>query len=122
MRATVLVIDDEPFILKAISNILSADYDVTCEPSSAAALDRFRKGERFDLVLCDLMMPNVTGIDVYDALLEIAPKQARAMLFLTGGAFTARTQAFVERMPHSMIEKPFSHATLLARVREVLGR
>jgi len=121
MRATVLVIDDEPLILKAISNILSNEHQVVCEPSSVAALDRFRRGERFDIVLCDLMMPQVTGIDVYDVLAEIAPKQAQKMLFLTGGAFTARAQAFVERMPHVMIEKPFSHATLIARVRQMVA-
>jgi signal transduction histidine kinase len=120
MRGNVLVIDDEPLILKVIKNVLGGEHDVTCEQSAAAALDRFRQGERFDVILCDLMMPQVTGIDLYDALLEIAPKQAQAMLFLTGGAFTARAQSFVDRVPNAVLEKPFNETTLVARVRQLL--
>jgi CheY-like chemotaxis protein len=73
------------------------------------------------VILCDLMMPQVTGIDLYDALLEIAPKQAQAMLFLTGGAFTARAQGFVDRVPNAVLEKPFNEGTLVTRVRQILG-
>jgi two-component system NtrC family sensor kinase len=121
-RTSVLVVDDEPLILKVVAQILGVEYDVTCEPSARAALERFRSGERFDLVLCDLMMPSFTGIDLYDALVEIEPDQARTMLFLTGGAFTPRAEAFLERIENAKIEKPFNQATLLRRVREFLAR
>jgi CheY-like chemotaxis protein len=121
-RATVLVVDDEPLILKVVAQILGVEHDVTCESSALAALERFRNGQRFDVVLCDLMMPQITGIDLYDALLEIAPKQAQTMLFLTGGAFTARAQAFLDRVPNAAIEKPFNQATLVSRVRQLLAK
>jgi CheY-like chemotaxis protein len=121
-RTSVLAIDDEPLILKVVAQILGLEHDVTCEPSAVAALERFRSGQRFDVVLCDLMMPRMTGIDLHSALLEIDPKQAQAMLFLTGGAFTARTQAFIDRFQNATIEKPFNQATLVRRVRELLGR
>ncbi len=121
-RTSVLVVDDEPLILKVVAQILSVEHNVTCEPSARAALERFRSGERFDLVLCDLMMPSFTGIDLYDALVEIAPEQAQTMLFLTGGAFTPRAEAFLERIENATIEKPFNQATLLRRVREFLAR
>jgi signal transduction histidine kinase len=121
-RATVLVVDDEPLILKVVAQILGVEHDVTCESSASAALERFRNGQRFDVVLCDLMMPQLTGIDLYDALLEIAPKQAQTMLFLTGGAFTARAQAFLDRVPNAAIEKPFNQATLVSRVRQLLAK
>jgi CheY-like chemotaxis protein len=120
-RATVLVVDDEPLILKVLAQMLGREHEVTCESSGGAALDRIRRGERFDAIMCDLMMPHVTGMDLYDAVLEIAPAQARAMLFLTGGAFTARAREFLDRVPNAMIEKPFDAATLIARVRQVLG-
>jgi DNA-binding response OmpR family regulator len=68
------------------------------------------------------MMPQVTGMDLYETLLEIAPKQAQTMLFLTGGAFTARAQAFLDRLPNATIEKPFDQATLITRVRQILAR
>jgi PAS domain S-box-containing protein len=120
-RATVLVVDDEPLILKVMAQMLGREHDVTCESSGHAALERIRRGERYDAIMCDLMMPQVTGMDLYDAVLEIAPKQAQSMLFLTGGAFTARARAFLERVPDAMIEKPFDAATLLARIRRLVG-
>jgi CheY-like chemotaxis protein len=121
-RTSVLVVDDEPLILKVVAQILGVEHDVTCDASARAALERFRSGQRFDVVLCDLMMPSFTGIDLYDALVEIDPKQARTMLFLTGGAFTPRAQAFLDRIENATIEKPFNQATLLRRVREFLAR
>jgi CheY-like chemotaxis protein len=120
-RATILVIDDEPLILKIVASVLETEHDVTCEPRAEAALARIRGGERFDAILCDLMMPQVTGMDLHDALLEIAPQQAEAMLFLTGGAFTARARAFLDRVPNKTIEKPFDAATLKAGVRRLVG-
>jgi signal transduction histidine kinase/CheY-like chemotaxis protein len=120
-RASVLVIDDEPLILKMVAQMLTLEHDVTSEPTAQAALDRIRRGQRFDVILCDLMMPQVTGMDLYESLLEIAPKQAQTMLFLTGGAFTARAQAFLDRIPNATIEKPFDSATLVTRVRQLLG-
>jgi CheY-like chemotaxis protein len=120
-RATVLLIDDEPLILKVMMQMLSREFDVTLEPSGRAALERIRRGERFDAILCDLMMPQVTGMDLYEAVVELAPGQATKMLFLTGGAFTPRARAFVEERPEMLIEKPFDASTLLGRVRRVLG-
>jgi signal transduction histidine kinase len=120
-RASVLVVDDEPLILKMVAQMLALEHDVTSEATARAALERIRGGQRFDVILCDLMMPQVTGMDLYESLLEIAPKQAQTMLFLTGGAFTARAQAFLDRVPNATIEKPFDSATLVTRVRQLLG-
>lgn len=121
-RSSVLVVDDEPLILKVVGQILGVEHDVTCEGSAKAALERVRNGQRFDLILCDLMMPAFTGIDLYDALLELDSDQARTMLFLTGGAFTPRAEAFLGRIQNPTIEKPFNQATLVGRVREFLRR
>ncbi len=120
-RGRVLVIDDEPLLLKVIGSVLAEEHDVVCETSAGPALERIRRGERYDAIVCDLMMPQLTGMDLYDALVEIAPKQAQAMLFLSGGAFTARAQAFLNRVPNARIDKPFASATLVTRVRQVIG-
>jgi len=115
-----LVVDDEPLILKIVSTILAPEIDVIAESRAEAALARIRAGERFAVILCDLMMPGITGMDLHDALLEIAPDQARVMVFVTGGAFTSRAREFLDRVSNSTIDKPFNSACLLARVREVI--
>jgi two-component system, NtrC family, sensor kinase len=119
-RPSVLVVDDEPLILKIVASILTPEHDVTCEPRADAVLGRIREGQRFDVILCDLMMPHMTGMELHDALLEIAPDQAKVMVFVTGGAFTSRAREFLDRVPNSTIEKPFNSANLLTSVREVI--
>jgi hypothetical protein len=66
-------------------------------------------------------MPQVTGMDLHAALLEIAPQQAEAMLFLTGGAFTPRARAFLDRVSNATIDKPFDSIALKAGVRRLVG-
>jgi PAS domain S-box-containing protein len=121
LRPSVLVIDDEPLLLKMMGSLLEPDHVVTCEARADAALTRIRNGERFDAILCDLMMPQLTGMDLYEALLEIAPRQAEAMLFVTGGAFTPRARAFLDHVPNVTIDKPFDAATLTAGLRRLFG-
>jgi CheY-like chemotaxis protein/two-component sensor histidine kinase len=120
-RGAVLVIDDEPLIVKVVAEVLAPEHDIACETSGEAALARIRTGERFDAIVCDLMMPQLTGMALHEILQEIAPAQAQAMLFLTGGAFTARARAFLERVPGTTLEKPFDAEMLRVRVRRIVG-
>jgi two-component system cell cycle sensor histidine kinase/response regulator CckA len=120
-RRSVLIIDDEPLILKLVASVLATEHDVTCEARAELALARIRGGERFDAIVCDLMMPQVTGMDLHEALLEIAPRQAEAMLFLTGGAFTPRARAFLDRIANPTIEKPFDSAALKKGLERLVG-
>jgi CheY-like chemotaxis protein len=64
-------------------------------------------GERFDVILCDLMMPQVTGMDLHGLINELDPKQAGRMVFMTGAAFTPAARRFLDEVPNSRIEKPF---------------
>jgi CheY-like chemotaxis protein len=118
----VLVVDDEPQILKVAALLLEPHHQVTCEQRAHAALERIRRGERFDVILCDLMLPEMSGMDLYEALLDVAPEQANAMIFVTGGAFTDRARVFLERLPSAPIDKPFDPATLLARLEQEVQR
>ena len=115
-----LVVDDEPLILRIVAAILGPEHDVTCDPRADGALERIRGGQRFDVILCDLMMPHMTGMDLYEAVLAIAPSQAEAMVFVTGGAFTVRGREFLDRVPNGTIEKPFNSASLLSSVNQVI--
>jgi CheY-like chemotaxis protein len=67
-------------------------------------------------VVCDLMMPGVSGMECYEALRASRPELAASMIFLTGGAFTPKAVAFLDRVPNARIEKPFDADALRAEV------
>ena len=100
--------------------MLSAHHDVVTEGNPAAALARLRGGEPFDAILCDLMMPGLTGMDLHEELSRTSPALAARMGFLSGGAFTTRAQEFVASLPGKHLDKPFSSAALREFVEKLL--
>jgi CheY-like chemotaxis protein/two-component sensor histidine kinase len=115
-----LVIDDEPMILGALRRSLSAEYNVTCVGDARKALERLRAGERYALILCDLMMPEMTGMDLFAELEKVAPEQASRMVFVSGGAFTPRAREFLERIPNARVEKPIDLQNLRLLLRNLV--
>jgi signal transduction histidine kinase len=116
----VLVVDDEQMLCSAIERILGADHYVTTVTSARDALGRLGGGERFDLILCDLMMPEMTGMDLYDELRQSIPDQADKLMFMSGGTFTDNARAFLARSSSEMIDKPFKGAGLRQAVHRFL--
>jgi PAS domain S-box-containing protein len=112
-----LIVDDEPMILGALRRSFSSDYHVTCVGDGRRALERIRAGERYDVILCDLMMPEITGMDLYAEMGRLAPDQVERIVFVTGGAFTPRAREFLESIPNARVEKPidFQNLKLLLR-------
>jgi signal transduction histidine kinase len=113
-KARVLVVDDEVAMGRALKRGLGLHHEVTAMTSGKEALACIASGERFDAILSDLMMPEVTGMEIYEELSRIAPDQAKRMIFLTGGAFTERAREFLDRVPNPRIDKPFEIANVLA--------
>jgi signal transduction histidine kinase len=118
-RGRVLVVDDEVSLGRALKRSLSAHHDVTVLTSGTAALESIAKGERFDAILLDVMMPNVTGMETYERLQRDVPEQAKRIIFLTGGAFTPRAREFLDHVPNPRLEKPVEAADLLAVIHEL---
>ena len=121
-RARVLVIDDEPMLLTMLSRLLSNRYEVMCSEGAHAALARLSSGETFDVILCDLMMRNMTGMDFQETIVRTYPTLADRIVFMTGGAFTPRATALVESGAHEVIGKPFKLPEVLAVIDRVAGR
>jgi CheY-like chemotaxis protein len=115
----ILVVDDEPLVGRLVERALAREHRVVVLTSGRAALELIVAGERFDLVLCDLMMPEMTGMDLHEQVKALAEDQAERMVFLTGGAFTRRAREFLEDRP--CLEKPFDLSALEALVRERVG-
>jgi PAS domain S-box-containing protein len=119
-RGRILVVDDEEVVARTAHRILSKEHDVTVIADAKEALARCAGGEQFDLILCDLMMPDMTGMDLHRELSRVAPEQASRMTFLTGGAFTEKARHFLSETAKEYIEKPFAPANLRAIVRRHL--
>jgi CheY-like chemotaxis protein len=91
-----------------VSRILAPQHEVVARTSARAALETITGGDRaWDLVLCDLMMPEMTGMELHARLVELEPRLAARTVFLTGGAFTPAAREFLERVPNARFEKPF---------------
>jgi signal transduction histidine kinase len=119
-RARVMVVDDEAALGRVLSRILDDDHDVETATTGKDVLSRITAGQRFDVILSDLMMPEMTGMDLYRELQGVAPEQARRMVFLTGGAFTAAARTFLDEVPNPVVEKPLRHKELLAVIARTL--
>jgi two-component system cell cycle sensor histidine kinase/response regulator CckA len=116
-KGRVLVIDDDPTIGKALRRALQTENEVTVLTQGREAIDLVLGGERFDVILCDLMMPQMTGMDVHAELSRAAPELVDRIVFMTGGAFTPSAQRFLDTVPNQRFEKPFVTQSLRAMVR-----
>ncbi|WP_394821203.1 ATP-binding protein [Pendulispora albinea] len=121
-RGRILIVDDEPALGPSLAIALSDEHDVLFTRSGREALELLAKDDGFDVILCDLMMPDLTGMDVYEKLEETRKDLADRMIFVTGGSFTARSADFVASIAPRILEKPFDVQRLREIVRARLGR
>ncbi|HEX9049382.1 MAG TPA: PAS domain S-box protein [Anaeromyxobacter sp.] len=118
----ILVVDDEPLVARAVARVLAPPHEVVIETGARAALARIEGGDRrFDAVMCDLMMPEMTGMELHARLATTDPELAARMVFLTGGAFTASAREFLDRVANPRLEKPIGADVLRALVGGLLG-
>ena len=120
-RGRILVVDDETLVVRGMVRILSREHDVQASVAATEALALCMAGEKFDLILCDLMMPDMTGMELHRRLVEAHPDQADRMIFVTGGAFSEEARQFLARYPKEHVEKPFDPRNLRALVQRYLG-
>lgn len=116
-RPNVLVVDDEELIGRLLTAGLDPIADVTALTSGRSAQEHLRSGTPIDLILCDLMMPDVTGADLYEWVKEHRPSLAERMVFMTGGAFTDRDRRFLDARSDRHLAKPFRLDEVRALVR-----
>jgi CheY-like chemotaxis protein len=114
-RATVLVVDDEEVIGIVIRRVLAA-HDVTFVETAQGALELLASGKQFDVVFSDLMMPGMSGMELYREIVRLHPKIAPRVVFLSGGAFTPEANAFLDGVSNARMDKPFDHRELRAMV------
>jgi two-component system, NtrC family, sensor kinase len=106
-RKRVLVIDDEPGIAAVFKRIIGRSHEVVVVQSGREALALLEKDDGFDRIFCDLMMADLTGMDVYEALASSRQDCLERFVFMTGGSFTERARSFLQTVPFPRIDKPF---------------
>jgi CheY-like chemotaxis protein len=116
----VLVVDDEPFICSAIQRLLRRDHAVTTATSAREALGLVSAGQWFDVILSDLMMPEMSGEELVSTLREVAPEQAKRVVMMTGGAFTPRSEEFLNSLERPHLTKPLTLEGLHAAIQKAL--
>ena len=122
-RGRVLLVDDEIALLRAMQRILEdEEHFVEVTQSARDALAMIERGDRFDLIVSDLMMPMMTGVEFYEALLTRNPVLAHSVIFVSGGAVTTKIDAFLRSIPNLRMEKPFKAAQLRDIVQRGLVR
>ncbi len=109
--ARILVVDDEPQILEAVKSALRP-YDVTAISSGIRARDLLASGAAFDLVLVDILIPDLTGMALHEWLQGSRPELARRVLFMTAGAFSTKVRDFLATVSNPVLHKPFDTKTL----------
>ena len=114
-RGRIAVIDDDADVALMVARLLGARHDVVSFVSAREALGKLPEGG-FDVILCDLMMPDLTGMDLRAELARTAPELLDRMVFMTAGAFTPRAREFLEQSTSPRVEKPFDRKELLALV------
>ncbi|HET7720803.1 MAG TPA: response regulator, partial [Acidimicrobiales bacterium] len=114
------IVDDEPALGEIIRRRMSTECDVEVVTEARQALARLARADApsYDLVLCDLMMPEMTGMELHALVARERPGLERRFVFMTGGAFTPGASQFLAEVKNQCLEKPFD----LEVVRALLGR
>jgi CheY-like chemotaxis protein len=111
-RHRLLVVEDEEAVAEGLRLLLEQEYTVLVASSGQQALDKISKDGPFDAVLCDLMMPGMSGIQLFYAVKAASPGLEERLVFMTGGAFTPEAEAFLDAVTNARVEKPFDFASV----------
>jgi CheY-like chemotaxis protein len=98
-------------LLRSVRRLLP-EYEIVCVESAKKALALLDAGRPFDLIVSDVMMPEMSGIEFFHQLSYAAPDHVGRLVFLTGGAFTQQARDFLSSVARPQLQKPFSEREL----------
>jgi CheY-like chemotaxis protein len=117
-RPRVLVIDDELLVAQSLRLVLSAEFDVAVTTQPREALAWIASGESYDVILCDVMMPELNGVQLRERIAALDSEQAARVVFITGGLLLPEVRLLLDRVPNTCLEKPLD----LDGLRELIRR
>jgi DNA-binding NtrC family response regulator len=119
-RRRLLLIDDEPSVGSSVRRLLQDVHEVHTVQDAREALHLLQRGERYDAILCDMVMPGMSGVDFLRALEQQAPGLARRTGLMSGGAFSTQAREFIATRENDLLEKPFEPERLRTFVERLL--
>lgn len=119
-RVRLLLVDDEPALLQAYRRMFANEFEVEVAASGAEALEVLQADQSFDLIICDVVMPDIDGIKFREALVEQMPQLVARTIFISGGPVDERHREFVKSLPEGIIEKPIDPTVLRMHLRQTL--
>jgi two-component system cell cycle sensor histidine kinase/response regulator CckA len=114
-RLRILIVDDEPSVVRALQRALR-EHDLSVAFSGVEALKVLDSGQGFDIVFCDLMMAQLSGMEVFATVKQRYPQLLERFVFMTGGAFTQQAKDFLAGVTNPVVEKPFDIRALRSLV------
>lgn len=117
-RGRVLIIDDEKSVATMLARFLESNYDVKHCTGAADALDLLSR-HTFDVILCDIMMPEMSGIDLFERLEHVSPGAQERVVFMTGGGLLPEVYDFLRSAERPKLEKPFDMGELRRVIQSV---
>lgn len=121
-KIRILIIDDEENILQVMRQaLLREGYEIDTVLDALKGLSILSSSE-YDLVICDIAMARMNGIEFFREIEERLPGMADRILFMTGGILSPSIQKFIQERRVSIIEKPFNLPTLFQEVHDALER
>jgi signal transduction histidine kinase/CheY-like chemotaxis protein len=121
-RPRVLIVDDEVRLLRSYELLLQSTHDVVTSSGGEAAWKILEGDRQFDVVLCDLQMPDMNGIQLFEKATGLAPELAERFLFSTGGGIQPNIREFIATTRLPVLEKPIRVEALLERLRTMTLR
>jgi CheY-like chemotaxis protein/anti-sigma regulatory factor (Ser/Thr protein kinase) len=115
------IIDDEALVTRALVRMLRGTSVLT-EKDSRLALEHLREGADYDVIICDLMMPGLSGVELYRRIQEQRPELATRFLFLTGGATTSDAEDLLQTPGVSFLYKPVEREELVDQIVRISKR
>jgi CheY-like chemotaxis protein len=121
-RGRILVVDPEAAIRSVLARMLGTEHEVVTAASGLAARRILEHDTAFDVILCDLMMPELTGMDLHRWLTTEHPLLAAKVVFMTGGAFTPNASEYLVQVGNRQLEKPYEVAKLRPLMLDLVAR
>jgi len=123
LRGRILIVDDEAPVARTLKAVLEIEHDLTLAETGAQALEAIstRDDSHFDVIMCDLMMPGMSGMELYERIRQSHPGLEDRLVFMTGGVSMERARQFLATTSNLTLEKPFDFERLRRTLRRLVA-